>query len=185
MSGTYYLPTTTGPPREFSLWPASAHPFMVYLAQTGTPYITPGHLRCRATVPETVVELPWSHLAWRAQFPGLVWLAVTTGRDGVPASVSAACGSTLPADSRHRPDRANHDGSTTAGFAGLYHIKVAEFLGGAGGPVRQLLTDDLDWTPPEPQTLATCEDIAIYDTLGRTVTLAIEAGRVTSATVTP
>lgn len=185
MSGTYYLPSTTGPPRQFSPWPAAAHPFMVYLDPRGSPYICPGRLRCRAAGTETAAELPWSHLAWRPQFPGLVWLAVATGRDGVPASVSAACGAALPADARHRPDRANHDGTVTAGLAGLYHIPAAEFLGGAGGPVRQLLSADIDWTPPEPGTLATCEDIEFLDSAGRTVTLRIEGGRVASAVVAP
>jgi hypothetical protein len=185
MSGTYPFAIPQGPPRQYAMWPAGAAPFLVYVdGNNGYPYICPGRLRCPDTSPETVVECPWSYLAWKPQFPGKVWIAITVSKDGVPTAVEALAGESVPASTRHSPDRLNLDGTTTAGLGGTYRIQIAEFLGGPGNPIRQIIGDDLVWTPPEPATLATVEDIQFLDTGGRTVTLSILSGRISAATVT-
>ena len=183
------IPATPTPPsagpRQCGGWPASAHPFQVYIdTSNGHAYMRAGIVRCQATSPETALECAWSWVPWRPSLPGIAWLAIATGKDGVPVSASAGAGLALPANTRHARDRLNHDGTTTAGHAGLYHVEVAGFLGGPGTPIRQILFDNLDWTPPEPATLATVEDISFLDPDGRTVTLTIQAGRVVAATVT-
>ena len=186
MSGTYPfpLPPQVRPIRSAG-YPANAKPFTVYVDEgTGYAYICEGRLRCPATSPETVVECPWSYLAWKPQYPGKVWLAVTVSKDGVPTALEALAGESVPASTRHAPDRLNLDGTTTAGHGGTCRILVAEFLGGPGNPIRQVVVDDIVWTPPEPATLATVEDMQLQDIAGRTITISIVSGRISVVAVT-
>ena len=165
--------------------PRAAHPFLVYLdASSGLPYLAPGVVRCTATTPAASVRCPMTYLPWRPALPGRVWLAVTTGKDGTPSAVSASAGASLPSDTPHAPDRRNHDGTTTAGRAGLYHVEVAGFQGGPGSPIRQILRDDIAWAAPAAPPdagRAALEYTQLVDTLGRTVTLAIQDGLVAAA----
>jgi hypothetical protein len=184
MSGTYPFAIPQGPPRQYAMWPANAAPYMVYVdSNNGYCYICPGRIRCPDTSPETVVDCPWSYLAWKPQFPGKAWIAITVSQDGVPTAVEALAGESVPASTRHAPDRLNLDGTTTAGHGGTCRIMVAEFLGGPGNPIRQIVGDDIVWTSPEPETLATLATVRVPDADGHIVSMTIESGRIKSTTV--